>query len=237
MRQQTVDEYIHDERFHTYYMTVSSHTHYTFYGNRIASNNRSYVEDLDYSDLAKGYLATQIELDKAMEYLIQRLEETGKANNTLIVMSADHCPYGLPKENYDELARHTIDENFETYKNALIIWSISIQEPIMIDNLGCSLDILPTVSNLLGLEYDSRLLMGTDLLSDSTPLVIFCNRSFMTDKVMYNSKTKERIWLDGATEDLEYLKKIHLIVNQKYDFSALILDTDYYRHVFPDDLE
>jgi len=231
MMQQTVDEYIHDEHFHTYYMTVSGHTNYTFNGNRVASNNRSLVENLDYSDLAKGYLATQIELDRAMEYLLQRLEEEGVADKTLIIMSADHYPYGLPKQNYDELAGHKIDENFEIYENSLIIWSASMKAPVVVQKIGSSLDILPTVSNLLGLEYDSRLLMGSDLLSDSEPLVIFSNRSFITDKVMYNSKTKETIWLNGATEDLDYLKKMNRIVRQKFDYSAQILDKNYYHHV------
>lgn len=34
-------------------------------------------------------------------------------------------------------------------------------------------DILPTISNLLGLEYDSRLMVGQDILSDSEQLVCF----------------------------------------------------------------
>lgn len=232
MMQQTVDEYIHEEHFHTYYMTVSGHTNYTFNGNRVASNNRSLVENLDYSNLTKGYLATQKELDKAMEYLLNRLHEENIADKTVIVMSADHYPYGLPKENYDELAGHKIDEYFELYKNSLIIWSAAMKEPIVVDKVGSSLDILPTISNLLGLKYDSRLLMGTDLLSKSDPLVIFSNHSFITDKVMYNSKTKKTVWLDGATEDTEYLKKMNKIVKQKFDYSQMILDNNYYSHVF-----
>lgn len=232
MMEKTVDEYINSEKFHTYYMTVSGHTNYTYNGNRMASKNRKLVENLEYSDLAKGYLATQIELDKAMEYLIKRLEEAGKADKTLIVMSADHYPYGLPKKNYDELAGHEIETNFEIEKNSLIIWSSSIKEPIIVEKTGSSLDILPTVSNLLGLEYDSRLLIGTDLLSDSEPLVIFENKSFITNKVKYNSKTQKAEWLNGATEDQEYLKKINTIVKQKIDYSKKILDYNYYKKVF-----
>lgn len=230
MMQATVDEYIHEEHFHTYYMTVSGHTNYTFVGNSMASKNRQYVDHLDYSDLAKGYLATQIELDKALEYLIDRLQEEGIADKTLIALSADHYPYGLPYKNYCELAGHTIDKNFEIYKNSFIVWSASMKDAIVVDKLGGSLDILPTLSNLLGLEYDSRLLMGTDLLSDSDPLVILGDQSFITDKVMYNAKTQEVIWLD-ENEDMDYLKTMSTIVKQKINYSKLILEKNYYHYI------
>lgn len=230
MMEKTVDEYIHEEHFHTYYMTVSGHTNYTFTGNSMAAKNKQYVEDLDYSDLAKGYLASQIELDRAIEYLVQRLEEEGIADKTLIAMSADHYPYGLPYENYCELAGHQIDKNFEIYKNTFILWSASMEEPIIVDKLGCSVDILPTLSNLLGLEYDSRLLIGTDLLSDSDSLVILGDKSFITERVMYNAKTQKATWLSGE-EDMDYLKQINTIVKQKIYYSQKILETNYYQYI------
>ena len=46
-----------------------------------------------YSETTQAYLATVIECDKAVEYLIQRLEEAGIADNTLIVLAPDHIPY------------------------------------------------------------------------------------------------------------------------------------------------
>lgn len=233
MMQVTVDDYINEEHFHTYYMTVSGHTNYDWNGNSMASKNKKLVSDLDYSELAKGYLATQKELDKALEYLINRLEEKGILDKTLIAISADHYPYGLPIENYNELAGKTLEQDFELYENEFIIWSSSMTEPIVVDKLGCSLDIIPTLSNLLGLEYDSRLLMGTDLLSDSEPLVIFENKSFITDKVRYNARTGEVTWY--VEEDQEYLKKMNNIVKNKIQYSKLILDNDYYRIVFNND--
>lgn len=231
MMMQTVDEYINEDKFHTYYMTVSGHTNYTWNGNSMAAKNKDIVKDLPYSELAKGYIATQIELDRALEYLIGRLEEKGIADKTLIALSADHYPYGLPNENYNELANHSIEQNFELYENEFLIWSASMKEPIVVEKYGSSLDILPTLSNLLGLEYDSRLLMGQDLLSDSDPLVIFLNHSFITDKVMYNAKTNEAIWLNNTEPDQEYLKQINNIVKEKFKYSELILSNDYYKYI------
>lgn len=51
-----------------------------------------------------------------------------------------------------------------------------------------SLDILPTLLNLMDLEYDSRLPDGVDAFSDAPPLVIFNNRSFISDRGRYTPR-------------------------------------------------
>ncbi|HCM14069.1 MAG TPA: sulfatase, partial [Lachnospiraceae bacterium] len=104
----TVDEYIGEERFHVYYLTVSGHMNYTFMGNSMAYKNRKLVEDLPYSSDVKAYIACQIELDRALEQLIKKLEEANVADRTVIALSADHYPYGWEKEKLDELAGHEV---------------------------------------------------------------------------------------------------------------------------------
>ena len=226
----TVDEYIDHQPFHAYYMTVSGHMNYNFYGNQMASKNREYVEHLPYSDASKAYIACNLELEFAMKALMDRLEAAGIAENTVIVLSADHYPYGLPKENIDELAGHEVEPNFELYKNHLIIYKKGM-DPVIVDKPCESLDIIPTISNLFGLEYDSRLLMGEDILSSAPPLVIFSNRSWITDRAMYDSTKNKVTFTDGTEKDDEYVKKISRIVADKFKYSARILETDYYGKV------
>jgi len=72
MMQLTVPQYVHKEPFHTYYMTVSGHMRYSFTGNAMAAKNRAAVEHLNLSEESKAYLATQVELDRAMASLLQR---------------------------------------------------------------------------------------------------------------------------------------------------------------------
>jgi len=227
----TVPEYINDEKFHTYYMTVSGHKNYTFYGNYIAGKNKELVEHLEASEPVKAYLACNIELDRAMETLIRQLEEKGIADKTVIAISADHYPYGLEKEEIDELSGHEVENNFELYKSSFILWTKG-RETVIVDKPCSSLDIIPTLSNLFGLEYDSRLLMGKDIFSTSDPLVVFSNRSFITDKAMYNSVTKEVTNLTDNPIDEDYIKNINKEVSGKFVFSAEILDRDYYSQVF-----
>lgn len=232
MMEKTIPEYIKEPNFHVYYMTVSGHMRYSFTGNQIASKNKKYVENLNLSDEAKAYLATQIELDRAMEYLLKKLDEANILDKTLIVISADHYPYGLQKETIDELAEHTVEENFELYKSSLIIYTKNMK-PETIDKPCSSLDIIPTISNLLGLEYDSRLLMGKDIFSNSDPLVIFQNKSFITDKGRFDSTKNVFIPNDNKSVDQDYIKLIQNIVDNKFYLSSKILETNYYKKIFP----
>ena len=123
------------------------------------------------------------------------------------------------------------DEKFDIHKNNLIIYNSKLIKTVEVNKLGESLDILPTVLNLFGIEYDSRILMGTDLLSDNDGLVIFNDRSWITKKGKQNAATKK---FTAYTEDIEdnYVETINQIVYNKYVISKNILDTDYYRKLF-----
>lgn len=230
MIQKTTEEYIDKKPFHAYYMTVSGHLQYNFGGNYIARKNKELVKDLPYSEHVRAYLACQIELDKAIEELISRLEAAGVAEDTLIAISPDHYPYGLTVDEIEELAGHKIEENFELYKGVFLLWSKGMK-PEKIEKPCGSMDILPTLSNLMGVEYDSRLLMGRDIMSDAPPLVIFSNWSWLTDKAKYNSKQRKLILEEGETEETvtkEYKASIAKEVNNKFTYSTKILDKNYY---------
>lgn len=232
MMEDTVDRFIEDEQFHVYYLTVSGHMNYTFAGNSMSFKNRDLVKDLPYSSEGRAYIACQIELDRALGYLINELEEAGVLDNTVIALSADHYPYGWEKSQLDELAGHEIEANFETYKNNFILWNSGMKEDVIINKPCSSLDILPTLSNLFGLEYDSRLLMGKDILSDGSALVILSDHSFITDKLMYISGTGEIIKLTNEELPKGYIKGINSIIKNKFTISDNILRKDYYSYVF-----
>ena len=228
----TVDDYINNEKFMAYYMTVSGHMNYTKLGNAMVYKNWEQVKDLPYSNKAKGYLAANIELDKAVGELLSRLEQVGKLEDTVIVISGDHYPYGLTLGEINELSTFERDDKFEKFRMPFLIWSGSMKGPIKVEKIGSSLDVLPTVLNLFGAEFESRLLMGRDILSDSDPIVIFSDRSFITDKGRYNSLTEQFTPNEGVTVEEGYVDKINTIIYKKYQMSRLILENDYYRKIF-----
>lgn len=229
----TVDDYINNDKFLAYYMTVSGHLNYTTKGNSMSSRNWDKVKDLPYSHKAKAYLASQIELDKAVGELINQLEAAGKLEDTVIVLSPDHYPYGLTLSELNELSTYERDNTFEKHHTPLLIWNSSMQEPIKIEKTCSSLDVLPTVLNLFGIEYDSRLLMGNDILAEnSEQIVIFSDRSFITQEGRYDSINNKFTPNEGIEVEEDYVEKINQKIYQKFKISAMVLDNDYYRKIF-----
>ena len=226
----TTSYYIDKDKFMTYYMTVSGHLNYNFSGNNMAYRNKNKIKNLKYSTAIKAYLATQIELDKSIEKLLQVLEEKGKLNDTLIVIAPDHYPYGLTTKQMNEIS--TIDRNdkFEKFHTTLIMYNPNIEKTV-VDKVISSLDILPTIYNLYGLTFDSRLLMGRDIFSNNEHIVILSDRSWITDKGKYNSVTKEFTSTTNEEIEKDYIDRINMIVNQRYGMSSLIIDNNYYKKI------
>ncbi len=230
---QSTPYFMDAESFNVYYMTVSGHLEYNFFGNMMAYKNQDAVEHIEASDAVKAYIACNLELEYAMAELVAQLEAAGKLEDTVIALSSDHYPYGLTDEQYAELRGiDTMDTTFEKYENAFILWNSEMEEPVVVDKIASSLDIAPTLSNLFGLEYDSRLYIGQDILSDSPSLVMFSDRSYITDKYMYNANTGEAIVFEGQTVTEEEVSAMSEQVSQLFLNSARILDMDYYGYLF-----
>ena len=242
----SVDDYINsDKPFHVYYLTISGHMPYS--NNRIVAPYRDTVRALPYSETTQNYIATAMEVDKALEVLLDKLEAAGKLDKTLIVATGDHIPYFNvdtleelsgqkfgSSEDMEALKESNID--FDVYKNSLILWTASMEEPVVVNKVCCQVDILPTLSNLLGLEYDSRMLDGSDILSDSEGLVVFTSRCWKSDKGFYNRFTGEFTPAEGvdmtAEEQESYVSAMKKLVGYKLDSTPLIIENDFYDLVF-----
>lgn len=226
MIEASLNDYIDsDKPFMTYYMTVSGHLDYDKAANSIVSKNWNIVKDLKYSDKVKSYLATQIELDKALERLMTTLENKKILDDTVIVLLADHYPYGLTLNEINELSSYQRDSNFEINHNALIVYNSTIPTT-NIDKVGMPIDVLPTIYNLFGIKYDARLFAGTDLLSNSEGLVILDNLSWITDQGRYNSLTSST-----GNMTSEYVEHINKLIQNKIIFSKNMLLYDGYRYI------
>lgn len=199
MMEASIDDYINSgEPFHAYYMTFSGHYQYNW-DNAMSAKNRDAVKDLPYSEPVKAYIACNLELEYALEYLMQRLEEAGVADKTCIVLTNDHYPYGLTEDEYNELAGQTLDTTFEKYRNSFICYVPGLSENIVVDEYCSTADILPTLLNLFGVDYDSRLLAGTDVLSSGLHVAVLSDKSFLTKTFRYDAGTETVIPADENT--------------------------------------
>lgn len=244
----TIDDYIDHQPFNIYYMSVSGHSEYTNGSNAMANKNQDAVAHMtDVSDRIRNYYACNLEFEYAMTYLIDQLEAKGIADDTVIVIGADHFPYGLDYDAalgympyLEELYGHEVNTYLERDHNRLIIWSGCLEdsEPIVVDTPTSSIDILPTLSNLFGLEWDSRLLVGRDVFSDAMPLVFTVSYDWKTDKGTYLSWSGTFTPADAnMTIPSDYVDRINSIVRNKLTFSSRIINYDYYAHIFTNEIE
>lgn len=204
----SVDDYINSDKFMVYYVTVSGHAKWGFGYNAMTEKNKDLVSDLEYSETVRAYISANLELEKAMTTLLDKLSAAGKLEDTVIVMASDHHPYFMEDEQMEELAGKELDK-YSLYKNDLIIYNPSVED-VTVDKVCNTIDVLPTVLNLFGIEYDSRLMVGKDILSDSDGMAIFADYSWLTDN------------------DSDYSN----VVSNKYLVSKNIMVYDYYRYLF-----
>ena len=243
MIEQTFADYVDKQPFNIYYLTISAHLPYGYDSNMMSARNRELVEGLPYSEKIKAYIAANMELEKGLTWLINKLEETRIADKTLIVMAPDHIPYSDP-DILAELAGRSFggsglanldeqDVDLDIYRNTWILWSASMKEPVEVDKVCSQVDILPTVLNLLGEEYDSRMLSGVDVLSEADPLVVFTSNSWKTDRGTYNRFTGTFTPAEGVEMSEEernvYVENMKYLMQCRLKLGQLIIENDYYR--------
>lgn len=236
----TIGDYIDQQPFSIYYMTVSGHCVYNQKENVQSRRHYDKVAHLDYSDTVKCYLASQLELEYAMETLLNRLEEAGILDDTVIAIGTDHYPYGLErsstwKNDVDFVAElygvETYDQ-FRRDRSALILWSGCLEDmDLVVEDPVYSLDILPTLSNLFGVEYDSRLLVGRDVFSDAEPIALWPDYSWKTDKGSYNAKTGEFVPEEGVEVPQGYVEYISSLVANKITYSGSVMQMNYFNYL------
>lgn len=230
----TLPTYIDKEKFNIYYMTVSGHNGYTTSGNSMTARNWDLVKDLPYSDEVKGYLAANMELEKALTYLVDALEEKGIADDTVICLTTDHFPYGLSDGALEELYGKKVSNEFIKNHSTWILWSGCLEkmEPIVVEAPTFSLDILPTLSNLFGTEFDSRLFPGRDALSSAEAIVFNTGYDWKTQYGTYYASSGKFVPVDGVETPDGYVERMKMIVKNKMRYCKLALDNDYFRYLF-----
>ena len=227
MVKSSINEYINDENFFAYYLTMSGHAPYNN-SNKVSSKNIYMLDNYHYSDSVKHYIATQIELDKMVEYILKTLKEKNKLDDTVIVLVPDHIPFGLDIDEMNELSGEELENEFSKYKSEFIIYNEKINRYKNSDNYAFNIDVLPTLLNLFGISYDSRLLMGRDALSSDSGMVIFGNRNILTKDFKY-SNMKDLIYGNISNEEIDIIKQD---IYFKFRISRLILEEDYYKYLF-----
>lgn len=240
-----IEDYVNTGKpFHAYYMSVSGHANWGW-GNAMSAKNREAAVAAypNASQPVQGYIAANLELEYALTYLLEQLEAAGIADDTVICMTADHYPYALVTDEvdyYQELSGKQDSElDISRYKNTWLLWSGSMESSVTVNTPCSAIDILPTVSNLFGLEFDSRLMSGHDVFAQNynasqastcMPLVILpTNRgySWITAAGTYDAKPRTFTPNPGITVADDYVKTVSSLIDAKYSYARQLIQYDY----------
>jgi lipoteichoic acid synthase len=161
------------------------------------------------------------ETDYMVGLLIQALKDNNLYDNTVIVAYADHYLYTINDKSVLDKYKET--DNNLINRTPFFIWSSDVKSQ-KIDKANMQMNILPTVLNLFGIDYNSNYYIGKDILSDDyEPLAFFSDSSwydgnaYVSDaKVTNGAKISEDEVEKKSKTVEELIKKNDLTL--KYDF-------------------
>lgn len=217
-----------NDKFMAYVITSSTHLPYDTSTNL----GRKYVDQVKkvYPNAPfeiQTYLSKAMELDKAMEYLLDNLDDI---DNTVIMMFADHRPLRMPNKYLVEYSNVKRSGAYELERTPMIMYTPN-QVPEVITKRSSTIDMLPTISNLFDLKHDTRLFMGVDLYGEEDPIVVFYNGSWYDQVGYFDAKSsKFTPYNDDITYTSDKIQSVNASVKQKLSISSRIYSSDYFNH-------
>ena len=212
--------------FHAFLITLSSHFPY--------KNDKSMYSSFDvgeYKDTLLGdYLEAVHYTDEALGDFLDELQSSGMMDDTVLAIYGDH--HGIPKDNEKDLAEFLGKESLTSMD-----WQLLQKVPMIIkipgaDNrlestVGGSVDFMPMILNVMGMEASNQPSLGRDLLNSEEGLVTLRNGSFITKDMVYISN--ENICYDTLTgKELtasQYIEKKQE-AERLLDYSDIIIKFD-----------
>lgn len=218
------------ENFMTWLTTVSSHQPYTVSSIQ-GDKYYSMTSGLNYPSDVRRYMSKLKILDEGLGILLEGLESRGILDDTVIVLYGDHYPYGISKKNLNKVMDIDVEEDNNAERVPFIIYN-SEQTPQVYEEYTSYINILPTLANLFNLDYDPRLYLGTDLLSeDYSSLVVFADGSWKNEVAFYNA-SKNKIKYYGDTEyTSEEINSINKDINTKISVSSSVIKNNYFSYL------
>jgi phosphoglycerol transferase MdoB-like AlkP superfamily enzyme len=233
MMEAAVPEFINEDKFFVNMLTVSGHFKYDD-GHPIAAKNAQEVFDYEIrNDITLDeeifyYLAANIELDKAIGYLFEQLEDKNKLEETVVVIFGDHYAYGVDNNTiweYDDMKDD--NDDMDIHNVPLLIYSDSTILKGFVNNYMSSIDFIPTISNLFSLPLDYKVVFGNDALADRENVVRFADLSFVSATFSYDSLPEVMTIPDDINP--EYIKYLSNKFINDYTYNLLVLNYDYFR--------
>ncbi|TVR85844.1 MAG: LTA synthase family protein [Spirochaetaceae bacterium] len=156
------------EPFFAYFITVTSHTPFSFYPEAFA------VDAFDelHSEFVRDFFNSVYFVDYALQMFFQSLKELGLKDNTLIIMFSDH-EAALETPEYSSSIGFEVSRNIKEPEHIPLIIRHPDIEPNSLEKTGSLTDLAPTILDILGFDDIDPEFMGSSLLQPTEQPVLF----------------------------------------------------------------
>ena len=215
--------------FMTWLTTVSGHQPYTvdsIQGSRYLSMTNGTGLPTD----VRRFMSKLKIMDNGFGILLEGLEKRGILDDTVIALYGDHYPYGLSKDHLNKALSYNANKDMSAEKVPLLIYNSAVKGKRM-SGYTSYLNVVPTLANMSGLDFDPRLYLGTDVFSDDyESLVVFSDGSWKNEYGYYKaSSNKMTYYQDGMTE--AEIARINSVIETKTKLSELAITNNYFKYL------
>ena len=181
------DEMTEGDPFYSFVITYSAHGPYGEESGVYQAHAKEAQAAAERTDGNYVYaVAGAMETDLFIGELVDRLTQEGLLEDTVLIFYADHYDYYMMDDQLNMQIKGVDNGNLLQHTD-FFIWSADLA-PTQIDKVTSSLDVLPTVANLFGLDTSGAFLAGHDGLGDQGGYVFFSDGSWYDGTTYWSSK-------------------------------------------------
>ena len=190
----------------------------------------SITEGMGYSMELRRYMSKLKTFDNSLGILLDRLNEAGALDDTVIVMYGDHYPYGLKNKDISDILTYDLSD-YEVERTPMVIYNTQIKSEV-VEKYSSYINLTPTVANLFNLDFDPRYYMGTDVFSDEyLNIVTFADGSWKNGDVYYNASSGTVRNYTDKEHSTDELIRINNIVTNRMQISEVIIRNNYFNYL------
>ena len=221
-----------DTKFMAWLTTVSSHQPYTVDSNQ-GNKYFNMTNGTNFPTDVRRFMSKLKIVDDALGVLLEGLEKRGILDDTVIVFYGDHYPYGISKDNLNKVLSYNTKNDMNAEQVPFFIYNPSIEGETKKEYTSY-VNVLPTMANLFGLDYDPRYYVGQDLFSDDyQSIVVFADGSWKNEIAYYNASKNSIKYYTDKQYSAEEIKNINNTVKSKISFSNKIVKTNFFNEFGP----
>ncbi len=214
-------EYVeYDDPFYINLLTYSMHGAYNQeefhkYAERVEAAYSGVPLDTE----VVNYMEKLVEFDNMLGLIMAELEDNGELDNTLFVIFPDHFPYMMNTDTYLDYIG-VEEDSHEIMRQELIIYATGMTG-VNVTTPGSTIDITPTVLNMIDSSLNFKYFLGTDLFSGTDNYILFSdltisdgtNYLYLNEELLGNVEYYDKLEsaLEVEINALELQKKILII--------------------------